>query len=208
MTKILQIGFGPLGIQIAKYIADKTTLKTQSVVDLNPALIGKNLKSIDPFLSQRVIIKGSIREAFEEDIPDVAIITTVSDLKRLIPQVQAVAEFGIPIVSTCEELSYPRILQTKLSRQLDELCRKKGIACLGTGVNPGFLMDYLPSALTSICKDIEHIKVERIQDARPPPPTLPKENRGWFRPHSFSSKRENRNASARRLTRIRLFISD
>ena len=28
-------------------------------------------------------------------------------------------------------------------------------------------MDYLPSVLSSVCKDIEHVTVERIQDATP-----------------------------------------
>ena len=168
MTNILQIGFGPLGIQIAKYIAAKSTLKTQAVVDLNPALRGQTLNAIDALLSVDVVIKSSISEALEPSSkPAVALITTVSDLKRLIPQVRAIAEFGIPVVSTCEELSYPWILQPELSKELDDLCREKGIACLGTGVNPGFLMDYLPAVLTSICKNIDHIKVERIQDASP-----------------------------------------
>lgn len=167
MIEVLQVGFGPLGIKVAQYIAAKVTLKTAAAVDLNPALIGKSLKSIESSLSEEVIIRGSIKEVFEKTKPDVAVITTVSDLKRLIPQVEAIAEFGIPIVSTCEELSYPWVLQPDLSQQLNEICLKNGIACLGTGVNPGFLMDYLPSVLTSICKDIDHIKVERIQDARP-----------------------------------------
>ena len=85
----------------------------------------------------------------------------------MIPQVEEVAKHGIPVISTCEELSYPWILQPKLSKQLDAICKENNVACLGTGINPGFLMDYLPSVLTSVCKDVEQITVERIQDATP-----------------------------------------
>ncbi|MCH7525696.1 MAG: hypothetical protein IIC74_12075 [Bacteroidetes bacterium] len=75
------------------------------------------------------------------------------------------ALLGIPVISTCEELSYPWDTQPKLSKILDTICKKHNIACLGTGVNPGFLMDYLPSVLSSVCKDIEQVTVERFQDA-------------------------------------------
>ena len=37
---------------------------------------------------------------------------------------------------------------------------------LGTGVNPGFVMDALPIALTAACQRVDRISVSRIQDAR------------------------------------------
>lgn len=169
MKTILQIGFGPLGIQTAKYIAEKKELKTVAVVDINTHLIGKSLHTINAELSDEVYVFGSVQEVINqlENKPDVVIITTVSSLERLIPQIKEVAEFEIPVISTCEELSYPWIIQPALSNTLDALCKKHNIACLGTGVNPGFLMDYLPSVMSSVCKNIEQITVERIQDATP-----------------------------------------
>lgn len=169
MINVLQIGFGPLGIQTAKFLAQKKQLKTVAVVDINPKLNGKSLQELHSDLSNDVHIFGSLKIALEniECKPDVAIITTVSSLQKLIPQINEVAQYGIPVISTCEELSYPWDLQPELSTQLDALCKEHGIACLGTGVNPGFLMDYLPSVLSSVCQDIQHITVERIQDATP-----------------------------------------
>ncbi|MGB0879628.1 MAG: hypothetical protein ACPGTO_03590 [Polaribacter sp.] len=169
MIHILQIGFGPLGIQIGKYIAQKKTVKTIIGVDINPKLKGKFLSSLDTDLPKDIPIFSSVEKAIStiDKKPDVAIITTVSSLEKLIPQIEEVAKFGIPVISTCEELSYPWKLQPKLSKQLDEVCKKHHIACLGTGVNPGFLMDYLPSVFTSISKEIEHITVERVQNASP-----------------------------------------
>jgi hypothetical protein len=138
MKTVLQIGFGPLGIQIAEYIAQKETVKTVAVADMNASLAGKSLFCISSELSNEVFIYGSIEEAINalEIIPDVAIITTVSSLEKLIPQIEAVAKFGISVISTCEELSYPWELQPKLSTKLDGLCKANNIACLGTGINP------------------------------------------------------------------------
>jgi hypothetical protein len=169
MIHVLQIGFGPLGIQIAKYITQKSTVKTLAGVDVNANLRGKPLSELDHNLSNDVLIFASVKEAvnYLKIKPDIAIITTVSSLEKLIPQIEEVAAFGIPVISTCEELSYPWILQPELSKKLDTICKKHNITCLGTGVNPGFLMDYLPAVFTSISKEIEQITVERVQDATP-----------------------------------------
>ena len=169
MITILQIGFGPLGIQTAKFIAKKQAVKTVAVVDLNEKLKGLNLNNVDHSLSDDVTVFSSVKEAIRnlKTKPDIAIITTVSSLEKLIPQVEEVAQFGISVISTCEELSYPWKLQPELSNKLDAICKKNNIACLGTGVNPGFLMDYLPAVMSSVCKDIEQIIVERVQDATP-----------------------------------------
>jgi 4-hydroxy-tetrahydrodipicolinate reductase len=40
------------------------------------------------------------------------------------------------------------------------------VAVLGTGVNPGFLMDALPLALTSVCERVDRVEIRRVQDAR------------------------------------------
>lgn len=169
MIAVLQIGFGPLGIQIGKYITQKETVKTIAVVDVNSNFKGKTLRYFDSSLSSNVSVYASVNEALSslEEKPSVAIITTVSSLEKLIPQVKEVAEYGIPVISTCEELSYPWTLQPELSKELDAICKNNNIACLGTGINPGFLMDYLPSVFSSVCKDIEHVTIERIQDATP-----------------------------------------
>jgi len=167
MIDVIQIGLGPLGIQTAKYIQDKAEVQTVAAVDINANLKGKSLKDFNSELSHEVLIQDSVINAIEElkEKPNVAIITTVSNLEKLIPQIEEVAKLQIPVISTCEELSYPWVLQPELSKRIDSICKKYNIACLGTGVNPGFLMDYLPSVLSSVCKNIEHVTIERIQDA-------------------------------------------
>ena len=167
MINVIQIGLGPLGIQTAKYIQDKTEVRTVAAVDISANLKGKSLHDLNSELSYEVLIHNSVKSALEklEDKPNVAIITTVSNLEKLIPQIEEAAKLQIPVISTCEELSYPWVLQPELSKRIDNICKKYNIACLGTGVNPGFLMDYLPSVLGSVCKNIDHVIKERIQDA-------------------------------------------
>lgn len=169
MLKVIQIGMGPLGIQIAQYISEKTRITTIAAVDINKALAGKDLGTFMGQEANGVQISNSLDEALNQVSikPDVAIITTVSSIAKLESQIEEVAKQHIPIVSTCEELSYPWKQNREIAERIDSMCKKYDIACLGTGINPGFLMDYLPSVLSSVCKEVESIKVERFQDASP-----------------------------------------
>jgi 4-hydroxy-tetrahydrodipicolinate reductase len=72
----------------------------------------------------------------------------------------------VPIVSTTEELAYPTKGNMRYARVIHQLAKKAGVAVLGTGVNPGFVMDALPIMLTGVCERVDAIRVDRIQDAR------------------------------------------
>jgi 4-hydroxy-tetrahydrodipicolinate reductase len=98
-------------------------------------------------------------------VADVAIVTTFSDIDRVADQIAELAAARLPAVSTCEELSYPWATHTDTAARIDAVCREHGVACLGTGVNPGFLMDYLPAVLTGLCRRVRGVTVRRVQDA-------------------------------------------
>src|SRR5438445_10299926 len=69
------------------------------------------------------------------------------------------------IVSTCEELSYPFRTHPELAAKLDTAAKEWGVALVGTGVNPGFVMDKLVITLAAVSQRIEHAKALRIVDA-------------------------------------------
>ena len=163
--KVCQIGMGPLGIKIAEFIESRSSIKTIAAVDKNPALIGKKLNEIGDNLSSNVEIMESIAKVLQNDKPDAVILTTVSDMERIVPQIKEIIAHGIPVVSTCEELSYPWESNPTLADELDKAAKTNNVAVLGTGINPGFLMDALPSFFTGICQDVTSVKVSRFQNA-------------------------------------------
>ncbi|SNZ01152.1 hypothetical protein [Flagellimonas pacifica] len=169
MITALQIGLGPLGQQIGRYISEKTSIGTVAAVDIDKELKGVDFGKLINGSPSDILIENSVESALQKlkEKPDVAIITTVSSIKKLESQIEEVAQHGIPIVSTCEELAFPWEENPGSSKNIEAICKKYKVACLGTGVNPGFLMDYLPSVLSSVCKNIDSILVERIQDATP-----------------------------------------
>jgi 4-hydroxy-tetrahydrodipicolinate reductase len=78
-------------------------------------------------------------------------------------QLQSILERGSHVVSTCEELSCP--LDDAICAELDAVARKAGVTLLGTGVNPGFVMDKLPLTITAVCQKVESVQIIRIQNA-------------------------------------------
>ncbi|MGB0931427.1 MAG: hypothetical protein ACPGVB_11655, partial [Chitinophagales bacterium] len=163
--KVVQIGMGPLGIKVADFIAQRKGIQTVAAVDKNPALIGKSLHDLKSNLDNQTFIYQNLAEAIEVAKPDLAILTTVSDMECVTPQIEEIVGFGIPVVTTCEELSYPWETNAILANRMDEAAKKHKVAVVATGVNPGFMMDALPTFLTAVCQNVERIEVRRFQDA-------------------------------------------
>jgi 4-hydroxy-tetrahydrodipicolinate reductase len=91
--------------------------------------------------------------------------TTSSSLARCLPELLAAVEAGAHVVSSCEELSYPWVQAPEEAARLDAAARSAGVAVVGTGVNPGFAMDYLPVVLSGAAKRVDAVRVHRVQDA-------------------------------------------
>ncbi|MTI21959.1 dihydrodipicolinate reductase [Fulvivirga sp. RKSG066] len=161
--RILQVGLGPLGIKIAEFIAARNGIETVAAVDKKEDLIGLSLSEINADLPS-VEIQPSVENAMSAK-PDVAILTTVSDMARITDQVLELVANGIPVVSTCEELSHPWSTAPKLAEKIDLAAKENNVAVVGTGVNPGFLMDSLPTFLTSVCQQVDAVEVSRYQNA-------------------------------------------
>jgi 4-hydroxy-tetrahydrodipicolinate reductase len=150
-TKVVVVGAGPIGLGVAREVASRPGLVVHGVVDIDPQKAG-------------MIVEGA---RVTREIPegaDVALVCTTSSLAKLEPQLAALLGKRLPVVSTCEELAWPHT-QPEIAQRIDAAARAAGVAVLGTGVNPGFLMDALPLALTAPCRRVERVRVERVQDA-------------------------------------------
>lgn len=162
---IVQVGLGPLGQKIVRYALERGTINIAAAVDPAPDKVGKDLGELCGVGKLGVTVSKDLATALSGAKVEAAVLTTVSSLKKIESQIAEIAKAGLPIVSTCEELSFPWKTEPEISARIDEVCKSNNVACLGTGVNPGYLMDFLPSALTAVCQRVDKIKVSRIQDA-------------------------------------------
>ena len=163
--KVIQIGLGPLGQKIAQFITQRESLEIIGAIDVSPEIIDRDLGEHCGLDNMGIKIQSSIGECLRSARPDAAILTTVSTMEKITPQIEEIVSYGIPVVSTCEELSYPWNTSLSLSERIDKAAKTNQVAVLGTGVNPGFLMDSLPTFLTSVCQNVQRITVHRIQNA-------------------------------------------
>src|SRR5690242_814172 len=164
--RVLHMGLGPIGAAVVKQVAQRQGFRSVGAVDIDPAKVGKDLGTVIGLDKKlKVTISDDIRKAIKATKPDVVALCTSSSLEKILPQIEAITKAKVPIVSTTEELSYPYYSNKKLAKQIDKLARKAGVAILGTGVNPGFVMDALPITLAGVCERVDAIHIDRIQDA-------------------------------------------
>lgn len=165
--RVAHYGLGPIGIGILRQVASRKGFKVVGGIDIDPAKVGKDLGAIaglDRRLGVRVMDEPVA--AIRKTKPDVVMLCTRSSLRAAMPQIETVLRLRVPIVSTTEELAYPYRTNRPLARKIDALAKKAKVAVIGTGVNPGFVMDSLPIMLSGVCERVDAVRVDRVQDAR------------------------------------------
>ena len=165
MINTVHVGMGPLGQKVLRYAMERGCFNMVGAVDLDSEKAGKDLGLFCDIEPLGITIRDNLAEAIKGQSVDVALVTTVSSLVAIESQVAEIAKAKINIVSTCEELFFPWKTNPEVAGRIDEVCRRNNVACVGTGVNPGYLMDLLPTILTGLCQNVNKVEVWRIQDA-------------------------------------------
>ncbi len=165
---IVQVGLGPMGRLIAHLILKRKNLNLIGVIDIDPQIKDKKLSEIldkreDPLTNIRV--SSDLESIISSIKVDVIIIATSSSLKHVAPLIKQAVKKGSNVISICEELSYPYQYYPGLSEEVDALAKSKQVTIVGTGINPGYLMDLLPIVITAPCQSVESIKVTRMMNS-------------------------------------------
>ena len=162
--RVVQCGLGPIGIQLIRLLT-RRGLTLAGAVDIDAKKLGRDVGLLAGIGSLDVTVTENLPATLDRARADVVLLSTVSSLCAVKSQLLQAVKAGVPVVSTCEELSYPWLTFPQEAREIDRAASEAGVAVLGTGVNPGFLMDCLPLSLTSVCRRVESVRVERVQDA-------------------------------------------
>ncbi len=170
VVRVALVGLGPIGIEVGRAFAIRPGVVILGGADPAPTLAGRDLgellvgsaggQAIDPSAAALYARSQDNRHR-----ADVAILCTGSRLERVAPQIEEAVDAGLHVISTCEELAFPYLRHARLAQKLDARARERNVVVLGTGVNPGLVMDRLALAVASACLSVEHIRVERVVDA-------------------------------------------
>jgi 2,4-diaminopentanoate dehydrogenase len=164
--RAIQYGIGPIGASIVKLLREKDSIDIVGAVDSDPGKIGKDLAEVVGAADGPwgVKVSGDARGVLDQSA-DIVLHTTSSSLPKVMDQLLACIDVGSCVVSTCEELSYPYRTHPELAAKLDKAAKESGVALVGTGVNPGFVMDKLVITLAAVSQRIDHVRALRVVDA-------------------------------------------
>jgi hypothetical protein len=170
--RVIQYGLGPIGSAMARHVVERPGLKLVGGVDIDPAKVGQDIGEAiglgHPlgFVVAEKLAQISADAAASSHIRRGVVLHTTSSYFDLFKgQIIEILEAGLDIVSTAEELSFPWLAHPQQAAEIDAVAKRVGKTVLGTGVNPGFIMDSLPLSLTAICQRVDCIRVARVINA-------------------------------------------
>lgn len=149
------IGFGQIGQMLYRKWAGLPQIEVISVAD--PAYAGQDATALAGVSGDPVIIDAELKKPAE-----VAVIATSSDPEQVLPIIKKCVSLDMSAVTTCENLFYDKCEEV---RRIAKDAEMRGIAVLAGGINPGFLMDFLPAVLSGASMNVRSVTVERYQDA-------------------------------------------
>jgi 4-hydroxy-tetrahydrodipicolinate reductase len=164
--RVIQYGVGPIGAAIVNLMREKQALQIVAAIDKDPAKAGRDLGEVVGAKDAPwgVPVLEDAMKALEVDA-DLVVHSTASHLSSVADQLMACLDAELSIVSTCEELAYPFRKYPELSAKLDAKAKEAGVALVGTGVNPGFVMDKLVITLSAVSQRVTGARAIRIVDA-------------------------------------------
>lgn len=164
--RVVSFGLGPIGLAAARLAASKSTIDLVGAIDIDPDKTGKDLGEL-------LGLEAAIGVAVEADAeavlrrlqPDAVLHCTRSFLPDVVEQFELLARCGANVVSSSEELLVPDLQHPDVAARIDAAAREAGVSVLGTGVNPGFAMDFMAIVASAVTFDIRSLKCVRVVDA-------------------------------------------
>ena len=187
---VLLWGFGAMGSGMAEMLLKKKGVQILGVCDMHPARAGKSMYEVlgvQRGENPDVIIQPSIDQAMADAKgAKIALLATDSFTKKAYDKIITLVENGFNVISTAEEMAYPKAGEPELTAKIHEAAKKAGVSVLGTGINPGLIMDLLVVLMTGACIDIDSIEAERVNSLSPFGPAVMEEQGVGLTPDAFT----------------------
>lgn len=164
--RVVSFGLGPIGLAAARLVLQKQSVQLVGAIDIDPAKVGKDLgELLELGRPTGIKVDGNAEAALRRLRPDVMLHCTTSFLPAVKDDLLLAARCGVDVVSSTEELVVPELQNPLLAKELDAAATAGGVAILGTGVNPGFAMDFVAVVASAVTFDVRSAKCIRVVDA-------------------------------------------
>jgi len=167
-VKVIIWGLGAMGCGMARMLLTKTGVDIVGGIDIGEK-IGKPLHEVlgvDASAKTNIIVK-SAKDYITEKRADIVLLCTDSFTKNAMEKMELIINNKMNVITSAEEMAYPAAQNPELATKLDRLAKANGVSILGTGINPGLMMDLLVVMMTGCCMDVEQIKARRVNSLSP-----------------------------------------
>lgn len=169
-VKVLLWGFGAMGQGIARLLLEKEGFQIIGVCDHHHDLVGQDIFQVltmDQEDHPRIIISEKLEDHIFNDGCDVAILAMENDVHAFSEKIKWLITKHVNVITTAEEFVYLKARYKDLADEIDDLAKKYSVTVLGTGVNPGMMMDLIVLFLTGMMQDIDKMTVKRVSSLSP-----------------------------------------
>lgn len=169
-VKVAVWGFGAMGSGVVRALLGKKGVDVVGVCDLHPARVGKSIfEVLETERGERgeVIVSADIDAVVRAGECDICVIATDSFTAKVFDKVMRIVGKGVNVITTAEEMAYPKAGEPELAARMDAAAREHGVSVLGTGVNPGLIMDILALCLSGGMTDVEFVQCRRVNSLSP-----------------------------------------
>lgn len=169
-VRVIIWGFGAMGSGMAQMLTEKKGVEiVGAIVRETNANFGKDMYQVlgvERGERPEVIFK-SVEEVIKPGAADIVMLGTDSFTAASMDKMRLVLENKMNLITTAEEMAYPQAQSPELAKELDELAKANGVTVLGTGINPGHIMDALVLMMTGCMSRVDHILSRRVNSLSP-----------------------------------------
>jgi len=164
--RVVSFGLGPIGLAAARLALQKKSIELVGAIDVDPKKVGKDLgELLELGKPTGIVVEADAEKALKRLKPDVMLHCTSSFMPMVKDQLLLAARCGVDVVSSTEELLVPEFQNPAIAKEIDAAALAGDVSILGTGVNPGYAMDYIAVVASAVAFEVRSVKCIRVVDA-------------------------------------------
>lgn len=175
-VKVVIWGLGVMGSGMARLLLQKEGVEIVGAIDRGDK-VGKALHEVigvDETFKAAIQV-GTVDDYITQKKADIVLLCTDSFTAKAFDKIKLIVENKMNVITSAEEMAYPQAAHPELAAEIDALAKANDVSVLGTGINPGLMMDLLVIMMTGACEHVEKITAKRINSLSPFGPAVIKE---------------------------------
>ena len=164
--RVIQWGLGNMGRGMVEMLLTKEGVEVVGAVEKRV----EGSKDLGIFLGQEsmgIPVYNDPLKLIEEVKPDICILAINSFVKGIMEEIKLLTKNKVHVITIAEEMAYPYVTEPELSEEIHKMAEENGVTVIGTGVNPGFVLDTLILQLSLGVRRVDHIYARRVNDLSP-----------------------------------------